>query len=212
MFSNCEYQSFWKSDHGMCCKAVAFLTKGISWNIISKVLLHSQLFKESCGKDDSIWEHRKLSFFQLNVISQWEGSLNSSNQFPLPQHVAAHSADHLTMNCVFSHLSCSFCSFCWTVEINKLIKYTGTRAYTYTKVEWREMKPCSWRELFSVKQNPAFYVLMSGHQMFDEQIFNQSINHTTKQKDVENYTFTWQNGLVLWALQRFTDYLVCRKP
>lgn len=49
--------------------------------------------------------------FHLNVISQWEGSVNYSNQLPLPQHVAEHSAEHLTVSCVFSHFLCSFCSF-----------------------------------------------------------------------------------------------------
>lgn len=85
-------------------------------------------YSESCGKDDSTENMENCRIFHLNVISQCEGSTNYSNQLPLQQHVAEYSAEHLTMSCVFSHILCSFCSLCWTIDLNKLIKYTGTRA------------------------------------------------------------------------------------
>lgn len=77
----------------------------------------------------TVFENIKTWYiFHLNVISQWEESINYSNWLPLPQRVAENSAEHLTMSCIFSHLLCSFCSFCWTIGLNKLIKYAGTRA------------------------------------------------------------------------------------
>jgi len=49
--------------------------------------------------------------FWLNVLSQWEGSTNYSNQLPLPQRVAEHGAEHLTTSCVCSQFLCSFFIF-----------------------------------------------------------------------------------------------------
>lgn len=49
---------------------------------------------------------KNCHIFHLNVITQWGGSINDSNQLPLPQHIAEHIAEHLTMSCLFS----SFCN------------------------------------------------------------------------------------------------------
>lgn len=97
----------------------------ISFQISSSIVNYS---KSPVVKMTVFENMENCHIFHLNVISQWEGSINYSNQLPLPQHVAEPNAEHFTMNSVFSHLLCSFCSFCWTVEINKLIKYAGTRA------------------------------------------------------------------------------------
>lgn len=47
---------------------------------------------------------KNCHIFHLNVITQWGGSINDSNQLPLPQHIAEHIAEHLTRSCIFSHL------------------------------------------------------------------------------------------------------------
>lgn len=93
-----------------------------------KILFQMSSPMVNCSKSPmekmTLFENIKTwHIFHLDVISQREESINYSNRLPLPQHVAENSAEHLTMSCIFSHLLCSFCSFCWTIELNKLIKY-----------------------------------------------------------------------------------------
>lgn len=67
-------ESIWKSNHGICCKAVTFLTEGICRNIMVN-------YWKSPVEMMTVFENIKnCHIFHLNTISQWEVSINCSNQ------------------------------------------------------------------------------------------------------------------------------------
>lgn len=52
-------------------------------------------YSKSPGEKMTAFENIKNGhIFHLNVIAQWEGRINDSNQSPLSQHVAKHIAEH----------------------------------------------------------------------------------------------------------------------